>query len=323
MSKDYTKYSILDFVEDDFFNSYIIDGQPESAIFWEKWIVDHPEMHGTISSAKEILLEFQVVEEELPQPKVDSLFQKINSSIEKSNTKPSVKVIPWPRYVSIAASIVLLIGLWFFWPSEGIRSYETDLADRKEIHLPDQSEVLLNAESQLTFSKKGWETNRTVRLVGEAFFEVEKGSEFIVQTEIGEVTVLGTSFNVLMRGPYFEVYCQTGRVQVSVTDQENSLVLSAGEGTLYNGQTGKFEKIQMANGHELWTEGRITFSDKPLKFVIQELERQYNTVIEAPGLEKSYSGTLTMNNLEQALYDLTWPLKLKYKIEQDLVTISE
>ena len=46
------------------------------------------------------------------------------------------------------------------------------------------------------FDKKRFTDERIIQLRGEAFFEVEKGSRFVVQTGKGAVEVLGTSFNV-------------------------------------------------------------------------------------------------------------------------------
>jgi len=56
--------------------------------------------------------------------------------------------------------------------------------------------VVLNSKSTISFNKTDWKNNRQLTLDGEAYFKVEKGSTFTVNTNNGSVTVLGTQFNV-------------------------------------------------------------------------------------------------------------------------------
>jgi ferric-dicitrate binding protein FerR (iron transport regulator) len=70
---------------------------------------------------------------------------------------------------------------------------------------------------------------RRVRLVGEAFFEVEEHSTpFIVQTFNAEVTVLGTTFNVkawpTSLDPATTVTLESGRVALNVLDRPDEAV---------------------------------------------------------------------------------------------------
>ena len=48
--------------------------------------------------------------------------------------------------------------------------------DKKPLStLPDHSEVVLNADSEITYKKSNWDTNRKLELQGEAYFKVAKG----------------------------------------------------------------------------------------------------------------------------------------------------
>jgi ferric-dicitrate binding protein FerR (iron transport regulator) len=90
--------------------------------------------------------------------------------------------------------------------------------------LPDQSQVLLNAGSQASFKSWDWSSNRAVSLQGEAYFKVAKGQKFTVETNLGSVTVLGTQFNVKARDNRFEVTCYEGKVQRSLSNEEQIIL---------------------------------------------------------------------------------------------------
>ena len=64
--------------------------------------------------------------------------------------------------------------------------------------LADGTTVHLNAGSKLTYPVRFAGKRRIVRLEGEAYFDVagDENHPFVVQTHLGEITVLGTEFNV-------------------------------------------------------------------------------------------------------------------------------
>ena len=66
------------------------------------------------------------------------------------------------------------------------------------MELSDGTKVWLNAETQLRIPTAFVGTERRVFLKGEAYFDVTKNDKqpFIVETDLGEVKVYGTQFNV-------------------------------------------------------------------------------------------------------------------------------
>lgn len=327
MSKDFTKYEVLDLVEDPSFQDYIRKRNTESVQFWEQWITDHPDQAEKIEEATQFLQEIQLIEVDVPEDQTESLLKRINLSIDespenRSNESVPIRKLSWWKY-AVAASIIFIAGLWLFWPSDGMQTYRTDYAMQESIELPDQSRVNLNAGSTLSFNHRKWDTQRQVALAGEAFFEVEKGSSFIVETSLGEVEVLGTSFNVLNRSPYFEVQCITGLVAVR-TKAGYSETINPNEAILFNQENNTFEKINLLPSTSgIWTENVVHFVDKPLNYVFEELERQYDIEIRSQDLKGTFNGPLTLNNLEEALYDLCWPMNLQYQIKKDFISITK
>ena len=272
--------------------------------FLAKWL------DGTISDVtlKELVSEQDFMEykkiknglellDELNRPVAPS-FNALNNSINKKrnfkNTQASFK---WG--LSIAASILVVLGCYFAFNSLET-SHETSYGEQRTISLPDGSEVVLNAKSVINFTEKDWETNRSIQLVGEAFFKVIKGSTFSVQTSNGQVNVLGTQFNVKHTDAFFEVVCYEGKV--SVTNNKKEYLLNPGNAIRKINGTDP-EKYTSEKLFPSWVNGESSFVSVPLKYVILELEKQYNIDIDAHKIDDSiiFTGSFSNKDLKLAL----------------------
>ena len=106
--------------------------------------------------------------------------QKAYNAIYKQHKKsPFVKPLTW--IYSAAAIALVLIGLKFFF-FQSVTTVRTDIGQTNVIALPDHSVVTLNADSTLEYDKNSFLEDRVLQLNGEAFFDVEKGSSFTVNT---------------------------------------------------------------------------------------------------------------------------------------------
>ncbi|OAM90087.1 FecR domain-containing protein [Termitidicoccus mucosus] len=159
---------------------------------------------------------------------------------------------------------------------------------RMEIALKDGSKVTLNAGSQLSYPSAFDARSRTVRLTGEAFFDVAKDAArpFVVETGTLRITVLGTRFNVraFADGTRAQVTLVSGKVQVTplgraeaeqapvtlAPGMQYSLIPATGEGELHN------VPVQAATG---WMSDRIVWKDEPLPDAMRELERRHGIAI--------------------------------------------
>src|SRR5690606_6204958 len=94
------------------------------------------------------------------------------------------------------------------------------------IKLPDGSTVLLNDDSELSYSLPFDDGPREVTLKGEAFFDIihDNNKPFIVRTGNISTNVLGTAFNINARNRNVVVTVERGLVQVSDETQALSLV---------------------------------------------------------------------------------------------------
>jgi len=244
---------------------------------------------------------------------LDDQLTAIKSS--RDNKQQGGVIRLWP-YFAAAASIAVIIGMFLFGSNQ---SFKANYGEQLAVTLPDGSEMILNAKSEASFDKKNWENDRIVNLKGEAFFKVKKGSTFTVSTTNGQVTVLGTQFNVNSQNALFEVNCFEGKV--SVAQNENKEILKAGNAFRNIGSTS--EKWDFTATSPTWITNTSSFRSIPVRYVIDELEEQYNVKINKEGLnlDNKYTGTFPNNNKEVALTTVFSTLGIDYSLSQDGKTV--
>ncbi len=222
-------------------------------------------------------------------------------------------------FLRIAAVIVVVLSVYYYNATIDTTT-QTLLAEKTEISLPDQTKVSLNAESSLTYNKSKWQSNRDVNLDGEAFFDVEKGSEFNVITNNGTVTVLGTEFNVNNRPDFFETVCYEGSVKV-VTTSETKILKPGDRFLMIDGKYIAQEKEK--NTQPSWLQNESYFKSIPYKYVLDEFERQYQVTFKSDVIDSNtlYTGSFVHNNKELALKAITLPLNINFTIKNNVIVL--
>lgn len=231
-----------------------------------------------------------------------------------------VIVLNYKNFFKIAAAITLLLTSSYFLFFNTDTTFKTGIAQTQSFQLPDQSKVTLNAASQLTFNKNKWKDSRNITLEGEAYFQVQKGQTFSVNTKDGIVKVLGTHFNVKQRDNYYEVLCYEGLVSVTY----NNKTVKLPPGKTFRVVNKKIESMADFNSQTpSWMQKESNFDGIPLSQVIAELERQYDIIIKTESVDTSklFTGTFTHNNQKVALEAVTIPLQLSYRKEGKTITL--
>lgn len=228
-----------------------------------------------------------------------------------------VKKPSWRKYVAIAATVIIILtGGWMMMrpQAKSLTHFHTPLAEHVTTKLPDGSTVIINAASSLDFDAQNWDEDRSVTLKGEAFFEVAKGETFTVHTSLGQVEVLGTSFNVYAREKTFKVACITGKVKV-ISDKNSDLavedILTPGHiFTQKNDSVGTVNQISF-EAPDSWRKGAFNFENEPLNEVIAVMERQFGIQIDLD-IEsgRMYTGNFTIDDLEEAFVSVAKPMGL-------------
>ncbi len=243
--------------------------------------------------------------------------QKIyNASYIKTKTSKVFKIRTW--VYSAAAVVLALIALrTVFFQDVTIR---TKMAQTQVITLPDHSVVTLNADSSLEYDKNSFLERRELYLKGEAFFDVHKGSSFTVTTKNGEITVLGTAFDVYARDRTLEVQCFEGKVHVK--NEANEVILTPGKGTRSN-QNERLDIVNVSYSKPDWLDGKSSFFEVPLERVIKELERQYNIKIHTGDIDvnRVFTGFFKHTNLKVALSTSFDPMNISYTFEGDRIIV--
>lgn len=250
----------------------------------------------------------------------EQLLEKVNARIDMLETRPAqpkrVGRHRLVRYVAEAAAVIIFaFGLSVLIPGRDksitdtpeMVEVENPRGLRTTVTLPDGSEVTLNADSRIRYSREFAGDTRTVRLDGEAFFDVTRnGKPFVVEASSAKVTVLGTSFNIrayenekLLTASLVE-----GSLKVDAGDCES--ILEPGKQVVLDKGSGRSSIEDMQAGRATgWMDGKLYFASMPFSEIANTLSRAFNVNISIgnPSLaEKTLTGRFENGeNLEQIL----------------------
>ncbi|MBC9796149.1 FecR family protein [Sinomicrobium weinanense] len=245
------------------------------------------------------------------------------------------------RVTAVAAALVVILfsSVIFLDRSAGNETssaFSTRSAEQKDFTLPDGSKIYLNAESTLEVSPGFNRETRTVKLNGEAFFDVARNEQvpFIVETPDGiKVKVLGTSFNIksYKDNKTIETTLVTGKVEIYKADRETpSAILAPRQKAIFRKHEKDIRVKQVATeAITSWKEGVLAFDNTPLNSVVKDIERWYgiSVRIEDHTIEdytfsgkfrKQYSIVQVLDILETSS-----PIQYDYDKQNKTVTLKQ
>lgn len=180
-----------------------------------------------------------------------------------------------------AASATLMLAITTIGVWQHLRPdlYATGLAEVREIHLSDGSEVTLGARSSLEVAFRLRE-RRVALTSGVAFFSVAKNPArpFVVRVGDKEVRVIGTQFEIRRDPDDIRISVVEGTVKVM---QAPEFAKSSEERVLTAGQVvtialfGAIPDAQLMPHGEpaAWRYGRLVYVDAPLKDIVADANR--------------------------------------------------
>lgn len=222
---------------------------------------------------------------------VSKIENKIISTVQRDKRRSS-----WYR-VAAAASVVLCCCLaltdYYFssrdkkMPISQVLRTETGSRQIKKLVLPDSSVVWLNANSSIEYDKGN--DYRTVRLKGEANFEVKGDSRIPFQVISGEMTVkvLGTAFNVKSYTSLdiWKVTVSSGKVSVA-KDGAVLSYLSENQELLFDKQKRQFDVSSLnATLASSWRNGVTTLQKASFAELKQAVKNLYDLDIRSSDAE--------------------------------------
>ena len=119
----------------------------------------------------------------------------------------------------------------------------TGLGERATITLPDATKVTLNADSKLTYIPKVYnKKERKIKFSGEGYFEVSKDKErpFLIDAKGLNITVLGTTFDLLVRNneKTAELSLESGKVMFRSLLSGKFVILNPNQKVVLDQSTG-------------------------------------------------------------------------------------
>ncbi len=186
--------------------------------------------------------------------------------------------------VAAVVSAILILGvaaLYFFSPQNEVLYAQNEVV---ETNLPDGTEITINKNSSITYSKNFNKKERKVDLEGDAYFKVEKDKTkpFIIDAESFYVEVLGTEFYVNSIFKERQVVVKEGTVAVyQFEDKHDQIILTAGEEIVFDTKHNKIRKAEIYDENYIsWKTKIFNFNNKKLEDIFSELEDVYNIKVE-------------------------------------------
>ena len=237
------------------------------------------------------------------QKMIEKMMSRSESKIKEQETYNTTQKndIHKPKsslFLKITASIaiVLSVGLGTLYYMEVTRpvGFNTVIVPNSQtanLVLEDGTHIWLNSGSRFTYPTKFARGYRTVKLAGEALFQVNRDEHkpFLVETERLKVRVLGTTFNVKSySGEDPTVLLKEGQVEV-YTHKNKNIRIKPNQMLTVSLETGLSSIREMdASTAGTWRTGELMFPGETLKTIVLELKRKFDReiVIEDPSLEK-------------------------------------
>lgn len=245
------------------------------------------------------------------------------------------------RVAVVAAAVVVIAFSSVFFRNQFAddttsSSFSTRSAEQKEFTLADGSKIYLNAKSTLEVSPGFNRKTRTVKLNGEAFFDVARNEQvpFIVKTQSGvKIKVLGTSFNIrsYKDNETVETTLVTGKVEIYEADRKTpSTVLDPEQKAVFRKDKKNIRIEQVAtDAVTSWKEGILSFDNTPLNSVVKDIERWYGISIhiEDHAIEDyTFSGKFRKQSPIIQVLDIlktSSPIQYNYDKQNNTVTLKQ
>lgn len=275
----------------------------------EKWIRQSEEHYKIARQIQLIYLASDTISV-MDRVNTDNALSKVDNRIFRSQLKA---LFIWGQRVAAILFIPLLVAylLQVLIPEkQDIRMLEvrTNPGMTTSLTLPDGTKVNLNSESSLVYPESFEGEFRSVRLEGEAFFEVVKNPEkrFVVTTpHNASVEVWGTSFN--MEAFRWDSIVSTTLIsgKVAFISKSGQVDIKPGEKLVYNIQTNRSDIYQTSGEDEIsWKDGMIIFKKTPFEEALRMLTKRFNVdfvVSNNKYVKDFFTGSFTNHRLEQIL----------------------
>ena len=227
------------------------------------------------------------------------------------------RVFNWWKIAAIIMMPILLINISLLFMDNkeeyvaNVQEYTvlSGKGQKNQILLPDGTHIWLNSESEISYTSDFNQSNRSIKLKGEAFFDVKKNEylPFNVEVDSINIQVLGTAFNVSAYAddPNIKVSLERGKVEVRMHDDNSFLA------TLNPNEQATIDKKSIvttitdceAYTESIWRQNVLKINNIYTDEMIKKLERWYGVHINVQNMpvSKRYGLTIKEESLREML----------------------
>ena len=285
----------------------------------QAWLDDDPSHHAAYATIRRAWGGAAAVRAD---PQVLAIREQWVTSHGRRRRALALRAVAAGLIVAVMAGAGVSGWQWYSGPRPlGDRTFQTALGEQTTVKLPDGSRLTLNTDTVVR--TRADNDKRLVYLErGQAFFQVAKDADrpFVVTAAGRTVTALGTAFDVRIDKGAFKVVLVEGKVRVEAA----APVMSA---ALPGPQSVKVQATEMVAGSQLlapddeqwsltranvvtetsWTRGQLVFEDRPLREVVDELNRYSvkKIVLADRSLDETpISGAFKVGNVDRFIHAL-------------------
>jgi transmembrane sensor len=198
-----------------------------------------------------------------------------------------------------------------------------------QVVLPDGTQVWLNSSSSLSYPTEFTGNSRTVKLTGEAYFEVAKNKDkpFYVEMNNVQVKVLGTHFNISAYADDNNLTTTLLEGSVQISKNGSLALLKPGQQAVIgsNADAITVSKAQI-NEAMAWKNGYFMFNDNNIVDIMKKVSRWYDADVEYKGDfgNQRFGGTFTRSkSITDLLKNLEQIGNVHFKITGRRITVMQ
>ncbi len=287
-----------------------------------EWIEQNEENKKIFAQLKNLSVASEILSEE----------QREHDSIQRQRVR---KIYSWS--LRIASILIIAFSCFYF----GKKHEHTNWIETSELKnsvisvplgesvcltLPDGSTVNLNSGSILRYTGLYGINAREVYLDGEGYFKIKKGEKkFIVKTDIINVEVVGTEFNLSAYKEDRQVSTSlySGKVEIKNLAKSEDIILEPNYCYTFDKIT-KRTIVKNITRKQTWTENYFVAESDDIISFVKKIERKYKVkIIVSPELAEKciYTGTFKGESLIDILNNMSLASPITYEIKNDSTVI--
>ncbi|MDE7442559.1 MAG: FecR domain-containing protein, partial [Muribaculaceae bacterium] len=269
----------------------------------------------------------------------DDVCRRVQRRIDR-DTNPWLRIIEWVgKAAACCAAVVVCVGLGmfinnrFFKQSDAPMMITANQNDITEISFPDGTHIAMNPHSSVNYETvPAAGTDRHIRFDGIGHFNVAHDSKhpFVVSTDVLDVTVLGTEFYLAAESSATNasLYLQNGAVELLSKKTSHRINMHPGDLAVVDYATGQItvsSDTTLISVFRISDKIRFIYHDVPLECVVKSLNTCYapfHISLESDDLARlKFTGSLSRNNLMEALSVLEYTANLKISVSNSQITL--